>query len=75
METTTSDALRPYLGDTPYLTLTNEGLLPEPMSKNTMHTQGENDDMQGEITLVNRECKGPRDTSNQEEHHDRDHGP
>ncbi|MFA5295446.1 MAG: hypothetical protein WC382_08030 [Methanoregulaceae archaeon] len=45
------------------------------MSKNTMHTQGENDVMQGEITLVNRKYNGPRDTNNPEEHHDRDHGP
>ena len=40
-----------------------------------MDTQGENDDMQGEMTLVKREGDGPRDTGNQEEHHDRDHRP
>ena len=47
----------------------------EPMSKNTMHTQGEDDDMQGEMTLVKREGDGPRDTGNPEEHDDRDHRP
>ena len=49
--------------------------IPPTMMKNTMDTQDENDDMQGEITLVNREGDGPRDTGNQEEHHDRDHRP
>jgi len=40
-----------------------------------MDTQGEDDDMQGEMTLMKREGDGSRDTGNPEEHHDRDHGP